>query len=94
MADLDDIKQINQKALRKILIAQPILNKIKENPNLIYAHDPVLSVLREPRQNKYFVMHTLTDIMEMYMTENPDNIPEQVQNFVEKANNFLYGGSN
>jgi hypothetical protein len=88
------IEQINKEALGKVNLAGQILNKIKYNPKLVYAHDPALSALREPRQNKFFIMNTLTQLMEMYMTENTNNIPEQVQNFVEDANRFLYGGSN
>ncbi len=88
------LEQINKEALGIVSLAGQILDKIKYDPKQVYAHDPVLSALREPRQNKFFIMNTLTELMEMYMTENPDNIPNQVQNFVSEANRFLYGGSN
>lgn len=90
----ETLEQKNEKALRKANLAESILSKIRDDPKLYYAHDPTLSAIGEPRQNKFFIMNTLTEIMEMYMTESPEVIPAKVQSFVNNANSFLYGGSN
>ena len=89
-----DKENLDKRVLNMVNLAQPILDKIKTNPKLIYVHDPVLSRLGEPRQNKYFIMNTLTEIMEMYSTEDVDNMPEQAKTFVKEANNFFYRSSN
>jgi len=89
-----DKENLDKRVLNMVGLAQPILNKIKENSALIYAHDIMLSRLNEPRQNKYFIMNTLTEIMEMYETEDVDNMPEQAKAFVKEANSFFYRGSN
>jgi hypothetical protein len=89
-----DKENLDKRVLNMVFIAQPILDKIKTNPKLAYVHDPMLSRLHEPRQNKYFIMNTLTEIMEMYEAEDVDNMPEQAKAFVKEANNFIYRGSN
>jgi hypothetical protein len=89
-----DKENLDKRVLNIVLIAQPILDKIKTNPKLIYAHDPMLTRMHEPRQNKYFIMNALTEIMDMYQAEEVDNMPEQAKAFVKEANNFFYRGSN
>ncbi|MEK6833540.1 MAG: hypothetical protein AABY32_05835 [Nanoarchaeota archaeon] len=89
-----DIQKINKEALEKVCLAQPILNKLIVNPSLACFHDSVLSKIGESRWSGHFVRDTLYDIMNMYSAKNPNDIPEQVQEFVKGANNFLYGGKN
>lgn len=88
------IEKINKEALGNVGLAQLILNKIIANPQLNYVQDPVLSKMGKPRWNRHFVMETLYEFTRMYSTVNPNDVPEQVQNFVKDANKFLYGGSN
>ena len=90
----ENIEKINQEASRKVRLAQPILDKIISNPQLVNLHDPVLSKLGDSRWNGHFVSDTLYDIIGMYSTKNPNDVPEDVQNFVKGANKFLYGGLN
>ena len=91
---LKNLEEINREALDKVFLAQPILDKLNINPQLSDSHDPVLSKLGDSRWNGCFVSDTLYDIMDMYSTKNPNDVPEDVQNFVKGANKFLYGGLN
>jgi len=91
---LKNIEKINQEASEKVNLAQPILDKIILNPQLANLHDPALSKLGDSRWSGHFVRDTLYDIMGMYSTKNPNDVPENIQNFVKGANKFLYGGLN
>jgi len=89
-----DMQTINKEALEKVCLAQPILNKIISNPQLTNFHDPTLSKLGDSRWSGHFVRDTLYDFMRMYSTKNPNDVPEDIQNFVKGANKFLYGSLN
>lgn len=90
----ETLEQINSKALDKVAIAKPILDKLNDNPGLAWFHDPVISKMGDSRCYQHFVTDTLYDLTYMYSTQNSKDIPEPVKKFISGANNFLYGGSN
>jgi len=101
MTTLENINTINQKALEKVCLAQPVLNKIRLNPQLTNVQDPVLSALGEKRWGGHFVNDTLLDIMKLYGVEyyntvinDRENIPKKVKEFVRDAYNYRFRGSN
>jgi hypothetical protein len=92
-----DIDKINESALEKVSLAQPILDKLEVNPSLANFHDPVLSKMGESRWNGHFVEDTLSDIKNMYGVGGYDeiikakNIPQEVKSFVSATLLYKFG---
>jgi hypothetical protein len=95
-----DINEINAKALEKVIIAQPILNKIKLYPELVNVHDSVLSALGDSRWNGHFVLDTFDEIISLYEIGcyneimNKKDVPVSVKKFFNDMFNYKFGSLN
>jgi len=90
------LEDINKEALWKVKVAQPILDKIKSNPELENVHDPVLSRLHDSRWNKHFVLDTLNEVGNIYNVNTynevsgNESIPQEVKSFLLDAIKYKF----
>jgi predicted SAM-dependent methyltransferase len=94
-----DIKKINRGLLEKVGVAQPILNRIKSNPQLAHVHDSNLLFNGDSRWNQHVVMDTFNEIVKSYdadcynsIIENKE-IPGAIKTFFNEAYNYRFRGS-
>ena len=91
------LEDINKIALRQAKLAHPILNKIKDHPELSYVQDSGLIKFGESRWNKYFVLETFYDLSRLYnvntsneISENKD-MPREVKEFLSDTSRYVFG---
>jgi hypothetical protein len=89
-------EKINKKALEKVLLAQPILDKIMANPQLENFRDSKLNKMGYTSLRKNFVYGAFSDIMKLYGMDDynkivsNESIPEEVKIFVKDVYNYKF----
>jgi hypothetical protein len=91
-----DIDKINESALEKVSLAQPILDKIRANPSLVNIQDISLSNLHDSRWNGHFILDTLDEIASLYNAyclkdlSNVQGVPQEVKKFYGDAIDYKF----
>jgi hypothetical protein len=97
---MEDIEKTKKQILENVIIAQPILDKIKVHPELENVQDSSLSAIGEGRWNKHFVLDTYHAVRAAYGAysyndiKDEANVPQKIKKFFLDATGYEFFNKN